>query len=101
MNIFENIPIDFNLLILIMPGFFFLKFFGIKKRSNFEYTILSLFWGILLMVFYYYVFPTERLVSLVQNPYAGAVVFSISAVLLAFLIRLFIEFIKRALNPRW
>ena len=99
---FENIPIDlFNLLIFIMPGFFFLKFFSNKKRSGFEYMILSLFWGIILVVLYYYILPTDKFMALIENPYAAGIAFSLFSVILALSIKIFIEFIRKISNGTW
>ena len=96
---FENASIDlFTLLVFIMPGFFFLKFFSDKERSGFEYTMLSLFWGIILVVFYYYILPIDTFMTIIKNEYAIAVVFSIFSIILALLIRFFIEKIKELLN---
>jgi hypothetical protein len=99
---FENFSLDLIIfLIFAMPGFLFLKMFGVKNRTNFEYTVLSLFWGILLVTLYYYIFPIERFNLFIQNPFAGAIIFSIFSILFALLIKGFIEFIRKASNGTW
>lgn len=88
MNIPENIPIDLiNLLIFTMPGFFFVRAFSKKVRTDFEYLMLSMFWGILIMILFYNILPGTRFIPLLDNPYAGALIFSILSYMLGFLIK--------------
>lgn len=102
MNTLENIPTDlFISLIIIMPGFFFVKIFSKKSRSGFEYSILSLFWGICLIILYYSILPKERFVSLIQNPLAGAIIFSILSIILALIIKFFINLFRKITGGTW
>lgn len=69
-----------TLLLFTMPGFFFLRAMGYKTSSDLTYFMYSMFWGILLMVFVYrYLLSIEKLGQLIENPYAGAMIFSILA----------------------
>jgi hypothetical protein len=77
-----------TLLLFTMPGFFFLRAMGYKTSSDLTYFMYSMFWGILLMVFIYrYLLSIEKLAQLVENPYAGAVIFSMLAGLVGLGIR--------------
>ena len=78
-----------TLLLFTMPGFFFLRALGYKTSSDLTYFMYSMFWGILLMVFVYkLLFSIERLGPLIENPYAGAVIFSVVAGLVGLTIRM-------------
>lgn len=78
-----------NILLFTMPGFFFLRALGYKSNSDLAYFVYSMFWGILLMIFMYkLVLPINRLSELVDNPYAGAVILSILAMMIGFGLRL-------------
>ena len=78
----------FTLLLFTMPGFFFLRGMGYKTDSDFIYLVYSMFWGILMMALLYNrIFPLEQLNPLLQDPYAGAIVFSIVAWLLGRLLK--------------
>lgn len=69
-----------NVLLFTMPGFFFLRAMGYKTESDLTYFMYSMFWGILFMVFVYkLILPLERIVPLIDNPYAGAIIFSLLA----------------------
>jgi hypothetical protein len=97
---FDIIPIDpIIFLIFAMPGFFFLKVLGIKFNSQFDQMMLSLFWGGLLMVLYYRFIPIEKFNSFIENPYSGAIIFSLITIGMVFLIKFFISLIKDILNP--
>ena len=75
-----DIPIDITtLLIFVMPGFFLVRAISDKKRGDFEYLMLSMFWGIILMAIYYKIYPQDKMLVYLNNPYAGAIIFSISA----------------------
>lgn len=77
-----------TLLLFTMPGFFFLRGMGYKSTSDLAYFMYSMFWGILLMVFVYrYLLSIERLAQLIENPYAGAVIFSMVAGMVGVFIR--------------
>lgn len=76
----NNISIDLvTLLLFAMPGFFLILGFGVKQESDFKYLMLSMFWGILIVVVFSKIFPNQKFDSLLGNPYAGAVIFSASA----------------------
>lgn len=78
-----------NLLLFTMPGFFFLRALGYKTESDFAYFMYSMFWGVLLMVFAYNkFFSLEKMVPMIENPYAGAVIFSILAGCIGIAIRM-------------
>lgn len=95
MDINNNISIDLvNLLIFTMPGFFFVRAFSKKQKTDFEYLMLSMFWGILLLIVIYNILPTERFIPLFGNPYAGAIVFSI----LGYLLGIVINLVKRRIR---
>ena len=75
-----DLPIDLvHILVFMMPGFFFVRAFSIKEKSGFEYSMLSMFWGIVLIALFYEIFPIDGFLPLLENPYAGAVSFSILA----------------------
>ncbi|MCX6702191.1 MAG: hypothetical protein NTX96_03300 [Candidatus Zambryskibacteria bacterium] len=94
MNNFQNIPLDlFNLLLFTMPGFFFVWAFSKNKKTDFEYLMFSMFWGILLMTLFYHVLPTEKFTPLLQNPYAGAVSLLITAMVIGSIPKI-IKFLK-------
>lgn len=78
-----------------MPGFFLVKVFSKKDRFGFKYSMLSLFWGICLLIFYYKVMPFDKFSLLIQNPLAGAIVFSVLSVILGLVIKMFIGFLKK------
>lgn len=90
MNFIDNIPVDlFNLLIFTMPGFFFVRAFSNKQRSDFEYLMFSMFWGILLLVFFYHILPIEKFTPILQNPYSGAIALSMCGYVLGWAIKFF------------
>lgn len=102
MNISENMPIElFVLLIFTMPGFFLIKIFSKKSRSGFEHSILSLFSGILLMTLYYYILPNDKFNILIQNPIAGAIIFSIITILFATVVKIIMGFLRKITNGIW
>lgn len=77
-----------TLLLFTMPGFFFLRAMGYKTSSDLTYFMYSMFWGIFLMVFVYkFLFSIEKLGPLVENPYAGAIIFSMVAGLVGLSLR--------------
>ncbi len=97
---FDIIPIDpVIFLIFVIPGFFFLKTLGIKCNSQFDHFVLSFFWGALLIVFYYKVIPIEKFNSIIENPYSGAIIFSLITIAIVFSVRVVISLIKSILNP--
>ena len=88
----EHIPMDLlNLFIFTMPGFFLVRGFSRSKRSDFEYLMYSLFWGISFMVASYKFFP-EKVSSLFGSPHAFGVIFSIPAFLIGLLARKIVSF---------
>ncbi len=97
---FDIIPIDpVIFLIFVIPGFFFLKTLGIKCNSQFDHFVLSFFWGVLLIVLYYKVIPIEKFNSIIENPYSGAIIFSLLTIFIVFLAKVLINLIKNILNP--
>lgn len=76
-----------TLLLFTMPGFFFVRAFSQKEKSDFEYLMLSMFWGILLIIFFYKILPAEKFGPLLANPHAGAVVFSVVAMALGLFLK--------------
>ena len=86
----ENFSLDLvNLLLFTMPGFFFLRWIGYKTESDLAYFMYSMFWGILLMGFVYKVIlPMGKFDPLVENPYTGAIVFSLIAWLMGLLLHI-------------
>jgi hypothetical protein len=89
-------PIIF--LIFIVPGFFFLKMIGIRNRSDIEYMILSFFWGVLLIVLYYKFIPIEKFNLIIENPYSGAIIFSLLTIVIVFLAKILMGLIKNIFN---
>lgn len=82
----QNISIDLvTLLLFTMPGFFLIWGFKPNKKSDFEYFIFSMFWGIIIMVLFYQIIPTTSLIPLLNNPLAGAIIFSLLAYEIGFL----------------
>jgi hypothetical protein len=84
-----------------MPGFFFVRTFSKTRKSDFEYLMFSMFWGILLMVLFYKILPVTKFTPLLNNPYAGAVIFSVLAYLLSITINLIKSFLRRITNGTW
>jgi hypothetical protein len=85
----EQIPLDIvNLLIFTVPGFFLVRSYkgasAARKYTDFEYLALSLFWGIIFLAIFSKFFPSEKFNLLIDNPYAGAVAFSVIAMVLGF-----------------
>jgi uncharacterized YccA/Bax inhibitor family protein len=93
---FDIISIDpVIFLIFVLPGFFFLKTIGIKCNSEFEHMILSFFWGVLLITLYYKFIPIEKFNSFIENPYLGAIIFSLLTIAIVFLLKLIVEFVRK------
>jgi len=78
----EIISVDaMHLFIFIVPGFIvvwsFRYFTDSIKNSDFEYLILGVIWGLLLLTFNGLVSTKDQLTKLLENPYAAALVFSL------------------------
>jgi len=86
---YETIPFDIaSLLLFTMPGFFLLWSVGYRAKSDFVFFMFSMFWGIvLMMIFIYKISFVKWMTPLLNNPYAGAVVFSILAYALGSVIK--------------
>ncbi len=83
-----------NLFIFTMPGFFLLYGFGVKKETDFEYFMLSMFWGIIIAILYYKILP-NMITLWIENIYAGGILLSITSFILGLTIRhVFNKFIK-------
>ncbi len=78
----EPISLDiFHLFLFVIPGFItvwsFRYFINSKKGSDFEYFALSIFWGLIMLLFYEFVATKDQIFNLLKNPYAAALVLSI------------------------
>lgn len=78
----ETFPVEaFHLLIFTIPGFFivwsFRKINGENKISDFEYLMFSIFWGVLLLAFFASNLSKEKFITILNNPYAASLTFSI------------------------
>lgn len=78
-----DLPIsEANLFIFIIPGFIIVwtyrNYMGIKREGEFEYLALSLFWGLLLLVFASLInnWIDGKLSVVFQNYYVFALIFS-------------------------
>lgn len=76
-----------SLLLFTMPGFYLLWSFGYRAKSDFVFFMFSMFWGIALMVFFYKLSSVNWITPLLNNLYAGAVVFSIFAYVLGWVVK--------------
>jgi ABC-type spermidine/putrescine transport system permease subunit I len=102
MSLPNDISLDlYHLLIFVLPGFFFFKILFSKRRSDFEIGIYSLFWGICLYFLYSHILPKDKFDYLLQNPYLGAIVFSVASAVFATIIGLSFNYFRRKLNDRW
>jgi hypothetical protein len=87
MNGTETLSIDLvTLLVFTMPGFFFVWAHGKRRATEYEYFMFSLFWGVFLYWLFYHWIPLGNYVAALQNPLAGALVFSIIAAILGGLV---------------
>jgi len=70
-----------TLFIFIIPGFIIVKtyyhFIKYKNNNQFEYFMLSLFWSLILSVFYGFIKITDDQELLFNNIYVAAVVLSL------------------------
>ena len=102
MNPFNNLSIDsLNNLIFIIPGFFFYKLFKHHKPSDFEYGIYSIIWGIALNFVFRFILPTKIFSYLLENVLVGIVAFSVIAIILAIIIQMFLNIIRKYSNGSW
>ncbi len=85
----ETFSLDLaNLLLFTMPGFIFLRASGYESKSDLAYFMYSMFWGIVLMLFYYNkILSLDKIAPLLNDPYAGAVIFSVLAGVVGLLLR--------------
>lgn len=93
--------IDIQILFLfLIPGFITLKVYylliGEKKDNQFEYFMLSCFWGLAILVFYGLISKKDNFTQLLNNIYASAFIFSIVGIFFAFLAAYIIKpFLKK------
>lgn len=83
----DSFPTEsFHLLIFTIPGFFLVwsyKDFGkSNKISDFEYLMFSLFWGLFMVAIFSSLVKKETIFPLLQNPYAGAITFSLLGIII-------------------
>ena len=91
MDVLDTINL-IHVLIIVLPGFFLLKGYGYKPKSIFEHLMLSTFWGIfvfmLMEVLHIYVLDAAKdLQDLIEQPYAGAIIFSIGGLTVGWIAR--------------
>ncbi len=88
-----------NLLLFTMPGFFFLRAFGYDSKSDFAYFMYSMFWGFLLVVLFYGIWPIDKLLPLLpllENPYVGALTFST----IFYVFGMFLRYVKHDISDQ-
>lgn len=84
MNPIESIEV-IHLLIFTIPGFFavwsYNKAKGKKIESDFEYFMLSFFWGLFILAFLGWIMPIEKFSLFFENIYSGTLVLSFMSIL--------------------
>ena len=79
-----------HLLIFTVPGFFavwsYHKAKGKKIESDFEYAILSLFWGLVIIAILGWIMPREKFLLFFGNIYASALFLSLVYIILGSII---------------
>jgi H+/Cl- antiporter ClcA len=85
-------PFDiFHFFLFVIPGFItvwsFRYFTDSKKSRDFEYLVLSIFWGLLMILLYELlsVVTKTQVTKLFQNPYAAAIVLSLLGLLVGWI----------------